>query len=190
MIAKGHDFPDVELIGIINADTSLALPDFRAEERTFQLVSQVAGRAGRSPRSAPRARVIVQTFSPGAASIRAAARHDYRAFADSELDARRQVRLPPVGRMARIVCRDTDPDRADARALALRRALDASPQPLRLRGPMPCPLARLAGFHRVAVELLADTPAPIQAALASLRTLGLARSDAQTAVDVDPVSLL
>ncbi len=190
MIAKGLDFPNVELIGVINADTGLNMPDFRAEERTFQLIAQVAGRAGRSAESKLKSRVIVQSFSPGAASIRFASRHDFRGFAERELGFRREAVLPPVGRMARIVCRDEDAGKADGRAAGIADALRGFGRTLRIKGPMACPISRIGGFYRFSVEILAASAGPIQEALASLRTQGLVKSDAKTAVDVDPVALL
>jgi primosomal protein N' (replication factor Y) len=191
MIAKGLDFPGVELIGVINADTGLSLPDFRASERTFQLVSQVAGRAGRSGSSARDSRVIVQTMSPDEPAITLAAAHDYAGFANRELEFRREAGLPPVGRMARIVCRDEKPEKAEARAHEVAAALrSTSEDGLRVKGPMPCPIARIAGHYRYAVEVLGDSAAAIQRALAALRSAGVVRSDAHTAVDVDPVALL
>ena len=111
MIAKGLDYPNVRLVGVLNADTALSLPDFRAGERTFQLVSQVAGRAGRGEHPG---RVIVQTLSPEEPAIRLAAAHEYPRFAEMELQMRRESELPPARRMARIVCRDKDPRAAGA----------------------------------------------------------------------------
>jgi len=210
MIAKGLDFPGVELIGVINADTALNLPDFRASERTFQLVSQVAGRAGRSEKTGRIARVIVQSLSPRTPAITLAAAHDYPGFARQEMEVRRSAGLPPIGRMARIVCRDKDGAKAEARAaelvFALREFSEAgkslaasmkrqrqgqtNPAALRIRGPMPCPISRIAGRYRYAVEIMAPSPGPIQAALADLRRRGLVKSDEKTEVDVDPLALL
>ncbi len=194
MIAKGLDFPNVRLVGVINADTSLNLPDFRAAERTFQLVSQVAGRAGRGREPGL---VIVQTASPQEASITLAARHDYEAFARAELATRARAGLPPAGRMARIVCRDEDHAKAAAHAAevhaALRAAIDALGERagrVRLRPPAPCPIARIADHHRIGIELMAQTRGVIQAVLGDVRSRGLLKSDARTAVDVDPVALL
>ena len=96
MIAKGLDFPNVTVVGVINADTALHLPDFRAAERTFQLVTQVAGRTGRGEKGG---RVFVQTFSPDHPAIRAAERHDYEAFAQQELPHRAEFGYPPFGTM-------------------------------------------------------------------------------------------
>ncbi len=194
MIAKGLDFPNVRLVGVINADTSLNLPDFRATERTFQLVSQVAGRAGRAEQSG---RVIVQTMEPDAPCIKLAAQHDYPTFATQELAIRARSGLPPIGKMARIVCRDTDHLKAEAAAHAVRTHLEkameglpaGTPRPL-LRGPMPCPISRIANHYRVSVEMLAQTRGTVQSLLLSLRSQGLLTSDAHTAVDVDPLALL
>ncbi|RMH24996.1 MAG: primosomal protein N' [Planctomycetota bacterium] len=190
MLAKGHDFPGVELVGVINADTALNLPDFRAAERTFQLVAQVAGRAGRASRPG---RVVVQTFSPGHPAVRLAAAHDYEAFAEQELALRTRASLPPAARMARLVVRHERYERAlaDARRIAeaLERVRRRRPE-LRVRGPMPCPIARINDRRRIAVELLAPGPGDIQAALTALRNAGLAKNDAATAVDVDPIALL
>ena len=190
MIAKGHDFPGVELVGVVNADTALNLPDFRAAERTFQLVSQVAGRAGRSVRPG---QVIVQTFNPDQPAIRLASQHDFKSFAEMELALRRRSRLPPISRMARIVVRheryDTAMKTARQIASALSQAQNVIPS-LVVRGPMPCPIARISDRHRIAIELVAPQAPDIQTALTMLRNQGLAKNDAATAIDVDPISLM
>ncbi len=191
MIAKGLDFPRVRLVGVINADTAIHLPDFRATERTFQLVSQVAGRCGRG--EAP-GRVIVQTFEPGHPAIRLAAANDYEGFARGELAARQRLLLPPHTRMARLVLRDEEFAKAAALARAAAEKLRALAGPessgLRVRGPAPCPIARIAGRHRQQVEILAPNAAALQALLTSARTAGVIRPGAVMAVDVDPVALL
>lgn len=197
MIAKGHDFPNVRLVGVVNADTALNLPDFRAAERTFQLVSQVAGRAGRGEHPGL---VIVQTFSPQAAPIRHAAKHDYVGFATEELEIRRAAApsLPPIGRMARIVVRDEEFDKAMSSAQRIADFLRAqspreSSTSIDIQGPAPCVLSRLAGYFRVGVELIASGPAArpaLQSLLASARSAGLVKSDSRTAVDVDPIALM
>lgn len=188
MIAKGLDFPNVRLVGVIDADTALWLPDFRAAERTFQLVSQVAGRAGRG---AAAGRVIVQTMNPEEPAIVCAAEHDYVTFADQELELRRRAGLPPAMRMARVVVRDEDHAAAAARAEQLAALLrEALGKGCRMLGPAPCPIARVAGQFRFAVEVLAPRASDLQGALAGLRARGLLKSDAQTAVDVDPVMLM
>ncbi len=194
MIAKGLDFPNVSLVGVISADTALATPDFRAGERAFQLVAQVAGRAGRASAGG---KVIVQTMEPEHPAILAAAEHDYRSFADAELEFRKAFGLPPVGRMARLIFRDTDPEKAGKRAWEVSRAIQsirADPEAgladLNTKGPMDAPMARVAGFYRVAIELLAPSAGQIQRVLTALRSQGLVKSDASCAVDVDPISML
>ncbi len=119
MIAKGLDFPNVTLVGVINADTALHLPDFRAAERTFQLVTQVAGRTGRGEKGG---RVLVQTFSPDHAAIQAAVMHDFGTFAREELPTREAHGYPPAGAMIRIVVRgpSKEPTRGFAQYLGER----------------------------------------------------------------------
>ncbi|MFN3166888.1 MAG: primosomal protein N' [Phycisphaeraceae bacterium] len=191
MIAKGLDFPGVRLVGVISADTALSLPDFRAAERTFQLISQVAGRSGRSEQAG---RVVLQTFNPDAPAVALAAKHDYAGFAKLELQTRVEMRLPPAGRLTRVVLRDTDHVAAMRRATELASDLTRANEALKLgvhiRGPHPCPIARVADHHRFEVQLLADTPGPIQRLMTELRNHGKLISDQHTAVDVDPVSLL
>ncbi len=195
MIAKGLDFPGVLLVGVINADTAINLPDFRATERTYQLVSQVAGRCGRGSQPG---RVIVQTFQPQAPVIRLAAAHDYEGFVRMEIAERQRCRLPPYTRMARIVVRDRDYGRCretaehlaeSLRGMAGRPRPDATPA-LSVRGPAPCPISRIAGRHRHQVEVFADTAAELQALLTAARTAGVIRPGAGMAVDVDPIALM
>lgn len=198
MIAKGLDFPNVRLVGVISADTSLHIPDFRAAERTFQLIAQVAGRAGRGdPKQG--STVIVQSFNPEDPAIVLASRHDYEGFAQREIELRHQVGLPPWSRMARVVVRDQDHKACEDRAKRLAQQLESFSANLELfravqiRGPMPCPIARIATFHRQQIELVASEPAgaaSLQKLLTALRNARLLRSDARTAVDVDPVALL
>jgi primosomal protein N' (replication factor Y) (superfamily II helicase) len=194
MIAKGLDFPGVRLVGVISADTALHLPDFRASERTFQLISQVAGRSGRSEHLG---KVVVQTFSPDDPAIVLAAQHDYETFAHREIALRADVGLPPVTRMARIVIRDRDHMACYENAKTLARHLEAANRELstgiRMRGPMPCPIARIADHHRQQIELIAAPPnaaGKLQKLMTALRNSKLLISDARTAVDVDPVALL
>ncbi|MDX9910259.1 MAG: primosomal protein N' [Phycisphaerales bacterium] len=188
MIAKGLDFPGVRLVGVLSADTSLLMPDFRAVERTFQLVAQVAGRAGRASAGGE---VIVQTYEPELPAIRHAARHDYEGFAREELAARRDAGLPPSTRMARIVVRDEDRERAWSRAREIHARLEgAGARGLTLTGPMDCVLARVADHFRVGIEIVAPSAASLVGTLSSLRSEAGVSSDAHTAIDVDPLSLL
>ncbi|MDP1661434.1 MAG: hypothetical protein Q8L55_05920, partial [Phycisphaerales bacterium] len=177
--------------GVISADTSLSMPDFRAAERTFQLVAQVAGRAGRGEHAG---HVVVQTNNPREPSIVLAARHDYVRFAGIELGHRAAAGLPPISRMARIVCRHEVLKEAENAAARIAKGLLAAAVALGervvLTGPMPCPISRIGDHHRIAVELLADGRAVLQRVLGTVRVQGLLISDAHTAVDVDPLALL
>lgn len=197
MIAKGLDFPGVRLVGVVNADTALNLPDFRAAERTFQLVSQVSGRCGRGSDAG---RAIVQTFQPDAPAIRLAAAHDFESFAAGELDMRRKFGLPPWKRMARAVVRDESEERAREDAESLARALAAAAERanvgrtpeehIQVSGPFPCPIARIADRWRMQVEMMAPTAASLGKFLTSARNEGTLRPGEAVAVDVDPVALM
>ena len=191
MIAKGLDYPNVTLVGVISGDTALALPDFRAAERTFQLITQVAGRAGRGDSAG---RVVLQTFLPDDPAIQAAIRQDFVGFAKFELAQRREVGLPPFSRMVRIVLRDEEPQRLHKRsedlAALLNDAIARERGGIRMKGPMPCAISRIAGNYRNQVVMTAATPAPLQRVLAAVRDKGGLTRGEKVAVDVDPVSLL
>jgi primosomal protein N' (replication factor Y) len=191
MIAKGLDFPNVTLVGVINGDTALSLPDFRASERTFQLITQVAGRAGRGDKPG---RVVLQTFQPTDPTIRAAMRQDYVSFAKTELAARREVGLPPFVRMVRIIIRDQDPtklaDLCERLAAALNDAVARLGRSVSVKGPMPCAIGRIAGYFRNQIVLTSDRADTIQTVLAELRAGRQFAQAERVAVDVDPVSLL
>ena len=191
MIAKGLDYPNVTLVGVISGDTALALPDFRAAERTFQLITQVAGRAGRG--DVP-GRVVLQTFLPDDPTIRAAIRQDFVGFAKTELASRRQVGLPPFARMVRIVLRDQESEKlfklSEELAGQITEAAAAEGDAIRMKGPMPCAISRIAGYFRHQIVLSSVAPGALQQTLALVRKKqALAKSD-RIAVDVDPVSLL
>ncbi len=183
MVAKGHDFPQVTLIGVINADTALHLPDFRAAERTFSLLTQVAGRAGRG--SLP-GRVIVQTSLPKHEAIVAASRHDYAAFARAELAHRRALQLPPLTAMAQITVRAPREPQAREAAEALVERLQRLRRPAAtLLGPAPSPWARLRRLYRWQLIVTARTREALLTRLAPIR--GLRRlQGAQILIDVDP----
>ena len=189
MIAKGLDFPNVRLVGVISADTALALPDFRAAERTYQLVAQVTGRAGRG---ANPGRAIVQTFEPDTPAIRLAATGDFERFATLELADRKQFGLPPYRRLARLVLRhpgETEcAERAAALATELRTISAGFSGLVEVRGPSVCPIARVAGKYRRQIELTADSAAEVSRVLAEARDRGILRLGEELAVDVDAIS--
>ncbi|MDI7277841.1 MAG: primosomal protein N', partial [Anaerolineae bacterium] len=168
MIAKGLDLPLVTLVGVVSADTALHLADYRAAERTFQLLTQVAGRAGRSPLGG---RVIVQTYTPEHYAIRAASRHDYEGFLRQELPFRRRHGYPPFARLVRLVYADEDASRARQRAAELAEMVGEHIRGLGLPGvevigPAPCPLRRLHGRWRWQLILRAAEPHAVLSALA------------------------
>ncbi|VAX35722.1 hypothetical protein MNBD_PLANCTO03-921, partial [hydrothermal vent metagenome] len=136
--------------------------------------------------------VIVQAYEPDAQAVRLAARHDFESFANAELAARLDARLPPAGRMARIVCRDRDFEKARTAATSLAETLRAAAAGTRVEvlGPAPCAIARIATFFRFEVLVIAPTARLIQDCLGALRQQGQLKSDARTAVDVDPVALM
>jgi primosomal protein N' (replication factor Y) len=182
MVAKGHDFPDVDLGVVLDADATLRFPDFRAEERTFALVAQLAGRAGRGEAGG---RVLVQTLAPDAPSIRLAARHDADAFLAGELERRAALRYPPFSTLIRVVCSSPVPDAAHAAAAAVRAALDGA----RVPALGPAPLFRLRGRDRSQVVVKAeDRAAAIAGVGAAVDALAADRRFRAVAfsVDVDP----
>jgi primosomal protein N' (replication factor Y) len=189
MIAKGLDFPNVTLVGVVNADTALHIPDFRASERTFQLVTQVAGRTGRGEKGG---RVLVQTFNPDHPAILAAVRHDYEAFAAKELPPREEHDYPPFASLIRLVVRGPSESCtgqfADEIALRLREALQG--EPARVLGPAPAPIAKLRGQYRFHIQLHGASSAVLRRAVAEATTGLKPPDDVQWIVDVDPIAML
>ncbi len=192
MVTKGHDLPMVTLVGVVNADSALSLPDFRAAERGFQLLVQVAGRAGRRERPG---RVLIQTRAPEHHAVQLAAKHDVRGFWAKELGDRREVGYPPYARLA--LLRIDAVDEELGRSIGAKLAAHAKTTPeglgrkVEVLGPSPAPLARLRGRYRFRVMLRAAERGPLRAVLRSLGPL-LAKVDrrARVVVDVDPVSML
>ncbi|MCC6763104.1 MAG: primosomal protein N' [Deltaproteobacteria bacterium] len=192
MVAKGHDVPGVTLVGVLLADVALSMPDFRAGERAFQLLTQVAGRAGRGPLPG---RVVVQTYRPTHHSLAAAAAHDYESFAPAELASRRETDYPPFARLAVLRFEGPDFDRTGACAerLAARVRAGATAKGVLLRGPAPAPLERLRDRYRWQLVLTASGARALHETLGALQTAWRASSDSRTVrlvVDVDPVSML
>jgi len=191
MVTKGHDFPGVTLVGVLCADLALGLPDFRAAERTFQLLTQVAGRAGRGARPG---RVIVQTYHPEADAVACAARHDFVGFFAGEMLARAEfpIPYPPVGRqcVVRIEGRDLAKVAEAARQVGAV-AVAASRQvaiPVQVNEPTPAPLARLRGRTRYQIWLRSVDRVSLRRVLRS--ALGIETPGVTVAVDVDPLSTL
>ena len=187
MVAKGLDFPNVTLVGVVNADVSLNLPDFRASERSFQLLAQVAGRAGRGERGG---RVLIQTFSPDHPCVRDAQTHNYAAFARRELESRRQCGYPPFGRLARLLCEGRDAKAVEDRCAVAVDAVRAATagRNVRVLGPSAAPIARIKGLTRWHALLKAPDSPTLHA---GLRTLDRRKAaGVSLTIDVDPVSML
>jgi primosomal protein N' (replication factor Y) len=188
MIAKGHDFPRVTLVGVISADVGLGLADFRAAERTFQLLTQVAGRAGRGDRAGE---AIVQTLYPEHYSIQLACRQDYLAFFDKELTYRRGMRYPPFVAMINVVVRGRTFDEAMGTAADMTARLGpaGATGAFAILGPAPAPLGKLRGEHRVQFFLKGQKRAAMRDALKTVLA-GMPEVRRRVSVDVDPLTVL
>ena len=187
MIAKGHDFPQVTLVGVISADVGLGLADFRAAERTFQLLTQVAGRAGRGEQAGE---ALIQTLFPSHYSIRLATSQDYAAFFEREIEFRRAMRYPPVIAMVNVIVRGKSYDAAMEGAADLaRRTSERSAGGFVILGPAPAPLTRLRGEHRAQFFLKGQSRRAMRTALRSALE-SLPALSRRVSVDVDPVSVL
>lgn len=190
MVTKGLDFPNVTLVGVISADTGLNVPDFRASERTFQLLAQVAGRAGRGDAAG---KVLIQTLTSDHYAIEAAKQHDYHLFADQELKLRQSPHYPPFSHLVNLMISDLDAQKAKARieaiTLHLESAINASGSGTELLGPVECPLARVKGKFRFHI-LLRDRNRPrLHQVLDALATLPAAHQEGLL-IDVDPMSIM
>ncbi|HCP00835.1 MAG TPA: primosomal protein N' [Rhodospirillaceae bacterium] len=186
MVAKGHHFPNLTLVGIIDADLGLAGGDLRAAERTYQVLQQVSGRAGRAERPG---RVLIQTFQPEHPVMRALAAGDRDGFMALETDARRAGAWPPFGRLAAVIVSSRDRDVADGVAGALARCAPDE-RGVRVLGPAPAPLALLRGRHRRRLLLKAEHDTPIQGLMRRWLSQVKVPSSARVRVDIDPYSFL
>jgi primosomal protein N' (replication factor Y) len=190
MIAKGLHFPNVTLVGIIYADLSLHLPDFRAGERTFQLLTQVSGRAGRGD---VEGEVIVQAFTPFHPAIQYARRHDFQGFFDQEIGFREQLKYPPIARAAMLTLRSRNEDKAKLSADYLKAELEkhlADFGDLILAGPAPSPLLRAETYYRYQVMLRTRQMSRLSLSLAELLAGVTFPEDVLLTVDIDPIDLM
>ena len=194
MIAKGLDFPNVTLVGVVNADVGLHIPDFRASERTFQLLAQVAGRTGRGARGG---RVLVQTFTPEHPSIALAAKHDFLAFANLELEFRRQHNYPPFQRLARLIVRSEKQEAADQfanqLATAFEHAIHKRTKPnasVRLLGPAECPVFRLNKYFRFHFQLQSTSAGLLHEVLRDVLAMTRVPGNVEFQLDIDPYNML
>jgi primosomal protein N' (replication factor Y) len=189
MVAKGLNFPGVSLVGVLQADIGLHMPDFRASERTFQLLTQVAGRAGRSD---SRGEVVIQTYNPEEPGIICARTHDYGSFYEHETRARRELRYPPFGKLMRIVAQGSDETAvADLMGRVARIVASSGGDRIQRLGPAPAALTRIRNEYRHAMVLKAASPRALaEAAAAVRRACGRPPRDCRLIVDVDPLSML
>jgi primosomal protein N' (replication factor Y) len=186
MVAKGLDILSVTVVGVVSADTGLAHPDFRASERTFQLVAQVAGRAGRGERPG---RTVIQTFNPDHEAIALAAQHDFEAFAERELENRRVLGYPPFARLLKVLWRGPEAKRVETEADAACADLRSAVTDVKVLGPAPSPRAFLAGKHRFQALVKAPTPLAVKKAVAALEAR-TGDAAVEVILDVDPFHLL
>jgi primosomal protein N' (replication factor Y) len=194
MIAKGLDFPNVTLVGVINADMALHVPDFRSAERTYQLLSQVAGRAGRGPRGG---KVLVQTFTPEHPCITHAAQHDYNSFVKGELEHRQTHGYPPFQRLARLIIRsmaeETGREFADKVAEAFEKGVtqleEGSPK-IRLLGPAEAAVFRLKGMYRFHFQLQCASPGTLHKLLRAVMPTLNPPSEVEMTLDIDPFNMM
>jgi primosomal protein N' (replication factor Y) len=191
MLAKGHDFPNVTLVGVVSVDAGLALPDFRSAERTFQLITQVAGRAGRGDRPG---RVLIQTYHPYHYALRHACAQDYEGFYDEELRYRQNHSYPPFVALASFLVHGPDLGRVRNDSLELRKQLDAvnRERKCRILGPAPAPLSRLKGEHRFQILLKSRSRKTLrEVADAALKAAGDGGVNLRSVnLEIDPVSIM
>lgn len=188
MIAKGLDVPSVTLVGVVYADQALHLPDFRASERTFQLLAQVAGRAGRGDHGG---KVLVQTFHPDHPSIRLATRHDYVTFAEAELAARTLHHFPPSTRLARIIFRSRDAIQVERESEQWTKLLEPHVgKGLKVLGPAAAPLKKLEGWYRHHLLVLTGTSHTLHAALKAVQSAYQPIDGVEVTIDIDPVGMM
>jgi len=197
MVAKGHDFPNITLVGIICADLSLSFPDFRAGERTFQILAQVAGRAGRG--DAP-GKVILQTYNPSHFSIETAKAQDFRAFYEKEITFRKALNYPPYSRL--IQFRISGKDKRDTRQIALsvgetanglRKSSELYLKNLNILGPVESPLGKIAEYYRWQLLLKGNNSNILHAFVKQMLLENpslLNEKGVKVAVDVDPCSMI
>jgi primosomal protein N' (replication factor Y) len=191
MLAKGLHFPNVTVVGIISADTCLYLPDFRSNERTFQLISQVAGRAGRSEKKGT---VYVQTFFANQPAIQFALKGDFAGFVEEELKHRKVCNLPPFWRLAAVVLRDQNFEKLEAACDCMKQKIDGIIEQHKLeinvRGPMPAVISRIQRFHRMVIILQSPEASTMQQLFSILRRDKTSSGAVKVAIDIDPVNLL
>lgn len=186
MIAKGLDFPQVTLVGVVSADVTLNIPDFRASERTFNLLTQVGGRAGRGEDGGE---VIVQTYAPHHYAVLAAAKHDYEKFYDEEIVFRHELELPPFTNLVKVTVRARNEDLASKTAAELTETIKGIDKDAKIGGPAPAPIVRMRGYFRYNIMLKGADKLAMCALLKKALKLFRKPHGVFIAVDVDPISM-
>lgn len=190
MVAKGFDLPKVTLVGVVSADTVLNFPDFRAQERTFQLLTQVAGRTGRGILGGE---VIIQTHAPKHYSIKASQKHDYKQFYTKEIKSRKELNYPPFSRLARIILSSREEKKlipsSDKLSQTIKEAIKKNKYKIEMLGPAPCPLSRLRGRYRYHILLKCKKPFIIQKILSPIRN-NFRISGVRIRYDIDPLDMM
>jgi len=186
MIAKGLDFPEVTLVGVVSADVNLNLPDFRSSERTFSLLTQVAGRAGRGEDGGE---VIVQTYAPHHYAILTAAKHDYEKFYAEEIIARKELLFPPFVNMIKVTVRARNEELTLKAATALAEAIKAEDKDAMVGGPAPAPISRMRGYFRYNIMMKGHDKSAMCSLLKKALTAFRKPHGVLVAVDVDPISM-
>ena len=187
MIAKGLHFPNVTLVGILNADIGLHIPDFRSGERTFQLLTQVAGRAGRGEMEGE---VLIQTFTPHSPSVQFARHHDYEGFSDQELEFRKSFSYPPFSHCIILTCRSKNSSLAEFTLQTLHKRLQKNlPDYILLGEPLPSPLSKAAGQFRFQLMLRSESPRSMSQYIKSIIVDLAIPDEVYLAIDVDPLYL-
>ncbi len=187
MIAKGHDFPNVALVGVLGADSLLNLPDFRCAERSFALLTQVAGRAGRSVGGG---KVFIQTYHPEHFSLTCAVTHDVEGFYQQELPFRRELGYPPCGHLVNLIFSGNNGDQVNSSATRLARHLQTVAGDVEILGPSPCPLTRLRGKYRYQILLKSSSRPPLRRLLIAVDSAAT-QLPRQVAIhiDIDPLDM-
>lgn len=191
MVAKGLDFPSVTLVGIVSADTALRFPDFRAAEKTFQLVAQAAGRSGRGEKEGI---VVAQSYQPDHPALKAAAEHDYERFARHEAPIRKQYGYPPYAQMIRVIIRGKDESSTSLATIEFAKAMNSEWESAELAvkplGPAPCPIAKIKDYFRFHYMIRGNDLAPAKPLLLQKLKAHTWPEGAQWAIDVDPMDIL
>jgi primosomal protein N' (replication factor Y) len=189
MISKGHDFPNVTLTGVINADAILGYPDFRSAEKTFYLLTQVAGRAGRGERPG---KVLIQSGFPGHYAVQLAAQHDYDGFYKAEIEFRKRFQYPPMSGMIAVLLRAEEVEAVERVADEVGRRLEAEVQGIadvRIQGPAPAPLSRIKGVYRFQILARSQKRAALRRAV-QRAVAAVTRGSVDIVIDVDPINIL